>query len=347
MILPSLSGGGIERVVITLSETLHKLGHTVHIVLFHNTIEFTINPNITIHILEKKTPKHLKKLIDTIEKSEATFDYIYAHYLGGIVKKAKLHNRYYIFHTPLSIRLKNGNFLQRVIRKQRLKLRYKNENIITVSKGIEEDFIKQGFKSKTITTIYNPFNFESILENAKVQDKDIPKEEYIIHVARLENISKRQDILIQAFAKSGLDCKLLLVGKGSRKETSRIKNLIKELNLEEQVLLIGFKANPFPLIKHAKLFVLSSDFEGFGMVLVESLFLNTPIVSTNCPTGPSEIMQGELANYLVPIRDINALAKKIYEAFTNPPKIEAKFLEQFDAHNIAKKYLSLKENRHE
>jgi len=349
LIIDSLVAAGAERVVVTLAESFYEKGYQVDIILFKDCIEYEINPNIKIHILNPKTPESFSQLIKELEKkNQQSFDYIFSHLHNKIkvLKQSKVPNIYYTFHIPISKRFEKGNFFIKFLKKKKMQYRYKNENLITVSEGIKKDLIQHNFKAKSITTIYNPFNFKSILENAKIQDEDIPKEEYIINVARF-HFQKRQDILLKAFAKSGLDCKLLLVGKGSKEEMDKVKTLIKELNLEKQIILVGFKSNPFPLIKHAKLFVLSSDFEGFGMVLVESLILGTPTVSTNCPSGPSEVMQGELSNYLVPVGDIDALAKKMYEAFYNPPTIELKFLEQFDAHNITKKYLSLKENTNE
>jgi len=342
MILPALSIGGVERVVINLSEYFSKNGHEVHIIIFNNIQDFKLNNNIYLHVLKKKNSKELKSLINFIEKDNKKFDYIYSHFLGNLIKKANLDNRYYIFHSAISQKLNKGFFLSRFIRKIRLKYRYNNENIITVSDGIKEDFLKLGFKPKSIHTIYNPFDFEYIKHQAEKIDDSIPNEEYIVHVARFDEV-KRHDILLKSFSKAQLSCKLILVGEGSKEKTQNIITLINQLKLEKQVIMVGNKKNPFPLIKNAKLLILSSDFEGFGMVLVEALILNTPIVSTNCKSGPSEIMKGNLANYLVPTRDVDSLALKMYDTYHNPPLINQNDLKRFDTDIIGKKYLSLKE----
>jgi len=345
MIIDSLAAAGAERVVVTLSETLYNQSHHVDIILFEDCIEYDINPNIPIHILKKHNTHSLKKLIESLEKSNnGKYDYIYSHLHNKIkiLQRLKRDDIYYVFHIPVSNRFNKKNRVEGYIKKKKLQLRYRNKHFIAVSKGIEKDLIEHNFTAKSITAIYNPFNFSSIIEQSNRNDMDIPKEDYIINVARF-HIQKRHDILIKAFAKSKLPCKLLLVGKGSDEETNKIKSLIRELQLEKQVILVGFKANPFPLIKNAKLFVLSSDFEGLPTVIIESLILNTPVVSTNCPSGPSEIMINNLSDYLVPVGDIDALAKKMHNAFFNPPHINQSDLERFCAENIAKEYLAIKD----
>ena len=345
MILPSLSTGGTERVVVNLSEYLAKNQHEVHIIIFKDIVKFKLNKNIKLHILKKKNSKELKILVASLESENKPFDYIYSHSLGNILKKANLHDRYYIFHNPISIQLNQGSFISKFIRKIKLKHRYDNENIVTVSDGLKDDLLEHGFKPKSINTIYNPFDFEHIKNEADKDDSSIPNEEYIIHVARFHHQQKRHDILLKAFSKSNLSCKLLLVGDGSIDETQNIKNIITQLDLQDKVIIIGNKSNPFPLIKNAKLLVLSSDFEGLPMVLIESLILDTPTVSTNCKSGPSEIMLDNLSNYLVPTGDINILAKKIKEAFLFPPKINQSNIEKFHIKKITEKYLNLKKQK--
>jgi len=87
------------------------------------------------------------------------------------------------------------------------------------------------------------------------------------------------------------------------------------------VVLAGFQKNPYPIIKNAKLTVLSSEREGLPRVLVESLILKTPIVSTNCPSGPEEIMTGELSAYLTKLNNPADLAEKIDQALDRYPEI--------------------------
>jgi glycosyltransferase involved in cell wall biosynthesis len=105
--------------------------------------------------------------------------------------------------------------------------------------------------------------------------------------------------------------------------------------------VVGFESNPYPWIKHARMLVLCSDYEGFGNVLVESLVIGTPALSTNCFSGPSEIFTDSMRECLVPTNDTEALAKKMKSFYVKPPKIDRLVLERFEAETVAKQYLEL------
>jgi len=120
-----------------------------------------------------------------------------------------------------------------------------------------------------------------------------------------------------------------------------LTNLIKSLNLEKKVNIIGFTANPYPLIKNTNLLILSSDYEGLPNVLVEALALNTMVVSTDCPYGPSEILTGSLAPFLSPPGNIDLLSKNIKKALSFPLQEKDISLEKFNIKKTIKEYLSL------
>lgn len=136
-------------------------------------------------------------------------------------------------------------------------------------------------------------------------------------------------------------CRLILVGIFTEIYVRKLSNLIKEYKVAERVKVLGFQTNPFPYFKHAKLTVLSSDREGLPTVVIESLILGTPVVSTDCPTGPREILKGSLSNWLVPVADVNALAKKIDEALTSDIAIEEQHIKDFTSRIIVGKYKKL------
>jgi len=167
----------------------------------------------------------------------------------------------------------------------------------------------------------------------------LPKGEYIVHVGRFARM-KRHDILFKAVALVPEATKLVLLCKASKK----LARAIAKEGLEKRVIVAGFQQNPYRWIKNARLLALSSEAEGFGMVLVEALACDTPVVSTDCRHGPSEILKGKLQRYLSPVGDYKTLAKNINEVLQNPPKcLNAEILGELDAQTIAKKYLSLAE----
>ena len=156
-------------------------------------------------------------------------------------------------------------------------------------------------------------------------------------------VSKRQDILLKAYKKADVPYKLILLGEG--KDEKKINTLIKNMGLKTQVILPGFSNNPFTWIKHAKLFIFSSDFEGFPRTLIESLIIGTPVISTDCPTGPREILTGTLEEFLVPKGDIDALATKINQALKDYPDIKKINLSWLRDDKISKQYIKLIEKR--
>ena len=132
---------------------------------------------------------------------------------------------------------------------------------------------------------------------------------------------------------------LLLIGDGD--EEQNIRNYIKYFNLCDRVMLLGWKNNPYPYIKSARLLVLTSDFEGLPTVLIEALSLNTPVVSTDCPCGPSEILQGKLSRFLVPLNDVKSLADAMSVALENYPEIDQVLLNKFSVQSVCDKYLKI------
>ena len=187
-------------------------------------------------------------------------------------------------------------------------------------------------------TIYNPFHFNQLRALAE-QPFTPPFDDYLLHIGAFTLKQKRQDILIEAFAASGLQCKLVLLGKG--KDEEKIRALIERHGLNDRVILAGFQANPYPWIRNARLLVLSSDYEGFGNVLVEAMVLGTPVLSTDCPAGPGEILAGSMRECLVPPGDVQALAAKMRAFHAQPPQIDMASLQRFEAATVANEYLKL------
>ena len=327
-VIGSLRGGGAEKVALTLHKGFKKLNEISKILVLNKKTDYKINDKDIIfetdiiNFIKQHNPKLIiAHMQDSAEKLQAL---------------KKDYNIYFVIHTTISQRLKEKSFFSRFKAKNKFRKTYQNRNIIAVSNGIKKDLEKFNLNAN-IKTIYNPFDIEEIrkLANEKI-DLNF---EYIISVGNMTKI-KRQDLIIKAFSKLNTNLHLVFLGKGNQEKN--LKKLTKKLNLENRVHFLGWQSNPYKYIKNAKLFVLSSKVEGFGNVLVESLILNTPVVSTNCPSGPNEILIDELSKFLVKVDNLDDLTNKIKLALKDYPKIDENFYKRFDYLKISKEYLCLK-----
>ena len=157
---------------------------------------------------------------------------------------------------------------------------------------------------------------------------------YIVHVGRFK-LQKDHALLIRAYAQSSAQVPLVLVGTGP--EMAACQALAATLGVADKVIFVGFQANPYPFIRHAGLMVLSSRFEGFGIVIAEALALGVPVVSTDCESGPRELLP---THCLVPVGDVAALANKINQALAQPQHFATAFDESWLPEAVAHAYLA-------
>jgi glycosyltransferase involved in cell wall biosynthesis len=149
---------------------------------------------------------------------------------------------------------------------------------------------------------------------------------------------KRHDVLFEAFSQVDAKYKLVLLCN----KPDRARKLAQKFGVQDRLVLPGFQTNPYNWIKNAEALVLSSDYEGLSMVLLEALAVGTKVVSTRCPHGPSEILTGEMSKLLVPIQNPKALASAINEVLKADFDCEnAEILEKVEAEGIANQYLGL------
>lgn len=350
----SLGGGGVEKVVINLSKGFIAQNCEVHIFLLKNSIKYELPDNIHIHFIKSKNilnkisqlrpyfiANEIKKLIHILDIDLLISNFT-DFYGTKVVDLVAFENTVTIVHNTQSKRRfkrhKSGNTLLKRYKTYKIRKSFENKQLVCVSKGVESDLVQNfHIDPKNVKTIYNPFDIAEIRELANCTNAQIPNEKYILHVGRFELGHKRQDLLLKAFAQANISHKLVLLGDGA--DRGKIEQLIKELNLQERVILPGFDKNPYPWMKHAELFVFSSDYEGFGLVLAEALIVRTPVVSTNCESGPSEILTGPLADFLVPVGDIKQLSKKIEDALKSYPPITDAMVEKFSIKNSIAQYM--------
>lgn len=342
LFITNLQGGGAERTFINLSAWLGDRGHQVKLVLLEHRIDFKLPPSVSVHCvspnrrdiskswLGKHTAAH--RLANWIRRQPATElpDLVISTlpFTDEIVSRVGLPNVWYRISNPLSMQIaalrevSERRALRRLNRFRRL---YEGKNLISISQGVTDDLReKLGIRPATIETIYNPFDFDEIKRLAAAAEPALPKEPFIVHVGRMVP-QKRHDLLLDAYVASGLPHRLVLLTR----DLVRTRELIASRGLTGRVTIAGFRQNPYPWFAKAVALVHSADFEGFGNVLVDALACGTPVVSTDCPVGPREILSGPLSRYLVPCGDAQALARKLVECVTSPPVIEPEMLKRF------------------
>ncbi|MEL0648143.1 glycosyltransferase [Pseudoalteromonas agarivorans] len=355
IVIDSLAGGGAEKVMLTLAQQLVKK-HSVTMLSLANNFEYAIPEQINVESLFTDRASKVDrfwKINKSVAKLEAWFsnkkqdigaiDLVLSNLdrSNNLLAKSAVKNVHFIMHNSVNAELarqkKLGPFSYRYLKKSKQNLN--DKSLVCVSKGVEQEIIQGDLITPSaITTIYNPFNLAEIKRQSNEVNTAIPQSPYLIHVGRLAK-QKRHDILFAAFAKLDKKYKLVLLCN----KPAKAFKLAKEYGIEGQLIVPGFEQNPYNWIKHAQALVLSSDFEGLPTVLIEALTVGTPVISTNCTFGPSEILTGELANYLVPVGNSEELVAKIKQVLANKPNVEnAEILQKVNAELVAQQYLALR-----
>ncbi|MGS0695189.1 glycosyltransferase [Shewanella sp. 0m-4] len=353
--IDSLAGGGAEKVMLTLAKEFTELGHEPHFLVMTDNVAFDIPSSLPVHVCFAKKDKDLKrswnlvpavkKLTDKIyqiEQEVGKFDLFLSNLdkTNRLMIKTKVSPLFVVVHASVEAELtrhaKLGPFAY--LKKLQAKKALNGQHLVTVSQGIADEILQtKRICPASIQCIYNPFEFVDINALSEQEVQGIPNNDYLIHIGRYVK-QKRHDILFKSIAAMESQIPVVLLCHNPKKALKAAK----KFGVEHRVIIPGFQSNPFPWIKSAKALVLSSDFEGLPTVLIESLACGTPVVSTDCPHGPKEIMTGELARFLVPRRDPQALADKLDEVLVSPPQLaEVDILAKVQAARIAQEYLAL------
>jgi glycosyltransferase involved in cell wall biosynthesis len=219
------------------------------------------------------------------------------------------------------------------------------DGVICVSQGVADDLLRHAkLKRQQIQVINNPIVTPDLLQQAQ-QQLDHPwfspdAEPVILAAGRLAE-QKAFDVLLQAFARvrQQRPCRLMILGEGELR--TKLAALAATLGIREDVALPGFVTNLPAYMRQAKVFALSSAFEGFGNVLVEAMAVGTPVVSTDCPSGPRDILHAGRYGALVPVGDSEALANAILATLDKPVdrSLLAEAVKRYTVDTITSQYL--------
>ena len=193
-----------------------------------------------------------------------------------------------------------------------LKLIFYNfaDGIITNSKGSANSLKYFVFSKNKILPIYNPYL-------KKINKSNYKKKNIVINIARLRKQKDQKTLLLafKLFLKKHKKYKLIILGHGNLK--NELKQICKKLEITNNVIFMGWVKNTLPYLKKSKIFVLSSVYEGFGNVLVDAINFNVPCISTDCPSGPNEILLNGRGGYLVKTKSPKILADKMILSINN------------------------------
>jgi glycosyltransferase involved in cell wall biosynthesis len=338
-VITNLAGGGAEKAILKLVVGLAGRGHDAEIILLEDRIEHAVPRGVRLYVLSSSASKgwigkrllarrlarHLSQKPDLIVSTLPFADEVtalaslprhwcrIANTLGSEISKLVATN-------PTKAR-------RRLERYERL---YRLRPLIAVSDGVAAD-LRARLGASRIETIPNPFDFAAI-RSAASDTFSPPLRPYVIHVGRFSP-QKRHDLLLDAWARVTTDRKLVLLTATN----PRLRAMIDERGLADRVLIAGFHANPYPWIAGAELLVLCSDYEGLPNVLIEALVCGTPAISTDCPSGPSEILES-FPDCLVPCSDIAALAAAIARTLSNPPDLTWVDLSRYEVDAVLDAY---------
>lgn len=322
-----MSGGGAERVVSYLLRYFISYGYEIHLILMNENKSYQIPKEIKVHYLEyskANEPGYFKLLKIPL------LSYKY----GKLTNSLGLTHSFSLLTRPNYINIISGFFfrrtsktvisersfpslqygyknLQSFINRVMIKWLYKKADVIICNTYENKADLVNYFSvpSEIIEVIYNPIDIQKIDQIEPIHDFYDPSYFNLITIGRLDK-GKNHELLIQSI-KDFKNVRLYIFGDGYLR--NYLKQLIKHLKCEDRIFMMGFDANPYPYLKAADLFIFGSNHEGFPNVLLEALACGLPILSTNCQSGPAEILELEhpkendlmITNYgiLVPIKN--------------------------------------------
>ena len=315
----SLSSGGAERVVSIIASGMAEKGYDVHLILYKRVKnEYPISDKVRLHLLpkgngENKIKYYTQKFIIMRKMIYEIRPDVIIPFLPDQVNHFFLASRF--INIPFIYTVRNNPFLY----PESKNMRFVGKLVAVLSTGIFLQTAEQAkffpkFTRKKIFVVPNPVS--NVLIECNYQ-----KRESIVEIATFGRLSaqKNQRLLIRAFAmvyKTNKSIKLTLYGSGE--EENNLKVLVKELGLEDAVTFRGRVSNVTDALMSTDLFVLSSQYEGMPNALMEAMAVGLPCISTDCPTGPKDLIQNKENGILIKSNDVSALANAINYCLENP-----------------------------
>ena len=316
LFIKNLQGRGVSKVYLNLAKLLQNGGYSVYFVIRQDVVDFDTSFLSNFFIISNNITINLDKLI-----KKKNINYIisnnveYCQNLKNISQEKIFYSVHMLWGERLFKQLRFKKIWQ-------LQKEYKDKNIIAISNAVKYDLLnKIKVKPKRVDVIYDYFDFEDI--EKKSNEYSVEIDNYIINIGAFSS-EKNHKLLIETYKKLDTPYDLVLIGDGKLK--AKIEKLVAKYNLEKRVHFLGFLKNPYPYLKNAKLTLLTSKNEALPGVAIESIFLNTPIVSTDSK-GIQEVLTGDLKQFIA--KNNKQLVSLAQKALLNYPEISSIYYNKF------------------
>jgi glycosyltransferase involved in cell wall biosynthesis len=357
--LTSANGGGAERAMIAVANYLVAEGYEVDIVFGRPTGPLRGEIDRRVEVVDLGVTR-LRRMLrpmdaymrraqpDVVISSLMACDVVML--LGARLYRWKARLIVSVQSHPLEVGRHGRRFVDRLWPLVIRRLYRRADCVVGISTGVAEvtaDLL--GRSRDTVPVIHNPVvgpgfatKLQADAEHPWFHDGGVP---VVLAAGRLTR-PKDYPTLLRAFAAlvERREARLIVIGEGE--ERAALEQLAEDLGIADRVAMPGFVANPYAWMRSARLFVLSSRWEGFGNVLAEALACGTPVVATDCPSGPVEILDGGTYGRLVPVGDVGALAQAIEDALdagVDRDELASRGM-QFSVERAAPRYLELIES---
>ncbi len=352
----SMQGGGAQRAMLKVAGGIAARGYPVDLVLARAVGPFLNEVPESVRITDlgaKRVVGSLPALVRYLKHEQpdvmlTALDYVnlvalWARKLAGRSSRTKLvvSERNTVSSTTASASSRRARLIPALIRRC-----YPwADSVVAVSSGVAQDLAEQfSLDANQIHVIYNPIVTPELLDRASepLDDPwfaaDAPP--VVLGAGRL-GPQKDFATLIRAFAqlRSAQDARLMILGEGDLR--GELEQLVQSLGLTDRVRLPGFVQNPYPYMARSGVFVLSSAWEGLPGVLIEALGCGAPVVATDCPSGPREILQDGRYGSLVPVGDVRAMAQAIDHTLAQRSAPPAESWERFVPDRVIQQYLDV------
>lgn len=348
--LPSLCGGGAERVMLTLANSFAARGLAVDLVLAKAVGPYIRDVSKDIRIVNLNSSRVLQSLPGLVRylRREKPFALLSALNYANVVAFCAVRlsgqtTRLIVSeHSNLSKSSSAKTLTGKALRYAMQYCYARAHSVVAVSDGVADDLAAEiKLPRRSVKTIYNPVVTNDLLEKSINPIGSLVNDCIILAVGRLTK-PKDYPTLLRAFARISnfSDAHLVILGDGELRE--ELELLADDLGLREKVSMPGFVSNPYSWMRAASVFVMSSAWEGLPTALIEAMACGTPVVSTDCPSGPAEILENGRWGRLVPVGDPEAMAQAILETLSDSvaPDVSTR-ASAFGVEQSVESYLSL------